>query len=82
MESCHDYLGCNRHDCVMQHTASTLPCWRVAGTRCNHHGIDIARHRYGEDKETACRLAACIYYRVANPAARSPGSTRGTGRFL
>jgi hypothetical protein len=44
---------------------------------CNHHGIELMRHKYDRDKEAACARSSCIYYHFAKPRAVLLGIRRG-----
>ncbi len=64
METCYDYLGCTKSDCIMFKTKDT-PCWKVDGTLCNHFGIQAVRDEVEGEKEKVCQLSGCIYYQTA-----------------
>ncbi|MDQ7006964.1 MAG: hypothetical protein Q9Q40_07010 [Acidobacteriota bacterium] len=76
METCHEYLGCDKTDCVMHGAATARPCWEVEGTLCNHHGIALVRAVLPGRKEDSCVRSGCIYYRAFKSAVDSgrPGS--------
>jgi hypothetical protein len=66
METCHEYLGCDKYDCVMHGRRDNDYCWEVEDTLCNHHGIEIVRGKLGAGKKVdACILSGCIYYTFA-----------------
>ena len=66
MEPCHEYLGCNKTDCIMFHENGGKRCWEIEGTLCNHPGIDLMRKNHPGDKVDACKRAGCIYYQAAS----------------
>lgn len=67
MEGCFEYLGCNKRDCIMNTAGITTPCWQVESTDCNHSGIAHARRIMGGNKEAACAMSGCIYYKMRKP---------------
>ena len=67
MESCYEYLGCDKKDCIMYKEKSDQRCWEVEGTLCNHPGIQFMREELeGKKKEHSCINSACIYYKAAH----------------
>jgi len=56
MEKCYEYLGCDKHDCIMYGKSDTK-CWEVEGTLCNHPGIELMK------KAKIDKCAYCIYYK-------------------
>ena len=69
MESCYEYLGCHKTECVMHGMGNAKLCWQVEGTLCSHHGIELVRRVCDKDKEAACARSSCIYYRAAKTRA-------------
>ena len=65
METCYEYLGCQKHDCVMFQMKDKTPCWKVDGTLCNHLGIEAVKDEIEGDKEKVCEISGCIYYQNA-----------------
>ena len=65
MESCYEYLGCAKKECIMYRQKDTTHCWEVEGTLCNHRGIQIMREKLAGTKEDACDRSGCIYYKAA-----------------
>ena len=71
METCYEYLGCDKVDCVMHGRKDDKRCWEVEETLCNNPGVLLARETLGGSKEESCAHAGCIYYKAAKG--------RGTG---
>jgi len=65
METCHEYLRCDKQDCIMYGREDNKRCWETEGTLCNHKGIQIMRNKLEGTKETACAGSGCIYYKAA-----------------
>jgi hypothetical protein len=65
MESCYEYLGCDKKDCIMHARTDTTRCWEIDGTSCNHFGIQMVRNSMPGKKEAACIRVGCIYYKAA-----------------
>jgi hypothetical protein len=70
METCYDYLGCEKTNCVMYGKTDGMPCWEVEGTVCNSLGFKLMKDEMeGETiKEYLCHISGCIYYKFANTA--------------
>jgi hypothetical protein len=63
MESCHEYLGCHKTDCVMFQEPDKH-CWEIEGTLCHSREFEIVRSENAGQKINAC--AVCIYHQAAN----------------
>ncbi len=59
MEKCYEYLGCDKHDCIMRDREDEVNCWEMEGTQCHHPGMKLMLE-YTKDK---CQF--CIYRRFA-----------------
>jgi hypothetical protein len=63
MEACYEYLGCDKQECPAYVKKENMRCWEVAGTLCNHPGIELVRKRSSNgNKEDSCIRSGCIYY--------------------
>lgn len=70
MEPCHEYLGCDRRDCVVYgQEEDGRRCWEVEGSLSNYEGIQLVRNMLEGKKEHACIQAGCLYYKAAEEAA-------------
>ena len=65
METCYEYLGCDKEDCIMHGRKDNKRCWEVDETLCCNPVALLAREKLGGKKEDSCARSACVYYTAA-----------------
>jgi len=60
MEACHEYLGCQKPECVMFKKPPGTKCWEVPGTLCNNDCLEAIQSGSAATDKSKCKY--CIYY--------------------
>ena len=62
METCYEFLKCDKEDCIMHGRKDNKRCWEVEETLCDSPVVLIAREKLGGKKEESCSF--CLYYKA------------------